>query len=238
MTKRTTALAVAAAVAVAALALTATGVVALPSLEPVMEDLAETLGPWTYALVAAFAFLETGAFVGFIAPGETAVVLGGVVAAQGKVSLPLMILLAWGAAALGDLVSFLLGQRLGRPFLHTRGPRLGVSPERLARVDRFYARHGARAVLLGRFVGVIRAVSPFLAGASGLRLRAFLPWSLLGTLVWCTAYVVLGYALRNVDDAASIMAKVTLGLVVLAAGAFAIARLRDRRRTPMSRPAR
>jgi membrane protein DedA with SNARE-associated domain len=238
MTKRNTALALAAAIAVAALALTATGAVTPPSLEPAMEDLSERLGSWTYALVAAFAFLETGAFVGFVAPGETAVVLGGVVAAQGKVSLPLMIALAWAAAALGDLVSFLLGQRLGRPFLHTKGPKLGVSAERLERVERFYARHGARAVLLGRFVGVIRAVSPFLAGASGLRLRAFLPWSLLGTLVWCSAYVVLGYSLRNVDDAASIMAKVTLGLVVAAAAALAIARIRDRRRTPASHPAR
>jgi membrane protein DedA with SNARE-associated domain len=238
MTKRTAALALAAVLTVAALALTASGAVTLPSLEPALEDLSETLGPWTYALVAAFAFLETGAFVGFIAPGETAVVLGGVVAAQGKVSLPLMIVLAWSAAALGDLVSFLLGQRLGRRFLHTRGPRLGVTPARLARVEGFYARHGARAVLLGRFVGVIRAVSPFLAGASGLRLRAFLPWSLLGTLVWCSAYIVLGYSLHNVDDAASIMAKVTLGVVVLAAAAVAIARLRDRRRTPVSHQAR
>jgi membrane protein DedA with SNARE-associated domain len=149
-----------------------------------------------------------------------------------------MILLAWSAAALGDVVSFTLGQRLGRRFLITRGPRLGVSEARLAQVDRFYARHGARAVLLGRFVGVIRAVSPFLAGASGLRLRAFLPWSLLGTLVWCSAYILLGYALHNVDDAAGVMAKVTLGVVAVAGAAFAIARLRGRRRTRVSRPAR
>src|SRR5262249_9607204 len=138
----------------------------------------------------------------------------------------------------GDLASFLLGQRLGRPFLHTRGPKLGISPARLEKVDRFYARHGARAVLIGRFVGVIRAVSPFLAGASGLRLRAFLPWSLLGTLVWCSAYILLGYSLRNVDEAAGLMAKVTLGIVLLAAAAFAIARLRDRPRTRASHQAR
>src|SRR4051794_2335946 len=150
MTKRNAVLALAALIAVAALALTATGAVTLPSLQPALEDLSERLGVWTYALVAAFAFLETGAFVGFVAPGETAVVLGGVVAAQGKVSLPLMILLAWSAAALGDVASFTLGQRLGRRFLVTRGPRLGVSEARLAQVERFYARHGARAVLLGR----------------------------------------------------------------------------------------
>src|SRR4051812_49549424 len=114
-----------AALAITALALVATGTVQLPDLEGALTDLSEKLGAWTYALVAALAFLETGAFVGLIAPGETAIVLGGVVAAQGDVSLPAMILVAWSAAALGDLASLLLGRRLGRRFLQTHGSRVG-----------------------------------------------------------------------------------------------------------------
>ena len=107
--------------------------------------------------------------------------LGGVVAAQGEVNLAAMLLLVWLAAAAGDLASFVLGRRLGRRFLVARGPRFGVTPPRLARVEDFFDRHGPKAILVGRFVGIVRAVAPFLAGSSGMRLRAFLPWSLLGT---------------------------------------------------------
>src|SRR4051794_41964062 len=106
-----------AALALAGFALTLTGVVRMPDLEGALTDLSDTLGPWTYALVAGLAFLETGAFVGLIAPGETALVLGGVVAAKGDVDLPVILALTWTAAALGDLASFLLGRRLGRRFL-------------------------------------------------------------------------------------------------------------------------
>ena len=173
------------------------GLVHLPNLEHLLIDIGEKLGSWTYLLVGALAFLETGAFVGLVAPGETAIVLGGVVAAEGKIELALIILVAWLAAALGDLASFSLGQRLGRRFVVTRGPRLGITAERLEQVEGFFARHGAKAILIGRFVGIVRAVAPFLAGASRLRLRAFLPWSLLGTATWATAFTLVGYAFSS-----------------------------------------
>jgi membrane-associated protein len=217
--------------AAAALAALAAGAVRMPDLEGALTDLSETLGPWTYALVAALAFLETGAFVGLVAPGETAIVLGGVVAAQGDVSLPAMILVAWSAAALGDLTSLVLGRRLGRRFLIARGPRLGVTAERLARVEAFFDRHGPKAILVGRFVGIVRAVAPFLAGASGMRVRAFLPWSLLGTLVWSSAFTLVGYAFhRSFASAAGTLTHGALALAVLAAAALAVREHRRARR--------
>jgi membrane protein DedA with SNARE-associated domain len=212
-----------AVVALAALVLTATGTVQLPDLEKALSDLSDALGAWTYALVGGLAFLETGAFIGLVAPGETAIVLGGVVAAQGEISLPLVLLVAWLAAAAGDYASLLLGRRLGRRFLLARGPSLGVTAPRLERVDRFYARHGAKAILIGRFIGLVRAVSPFLAGASGLRTRAFLPWSLLGTAVWASAYTLAGYAFhRSFASATHVLTYGALGLAVLAALVLAL----------------
>ena len=88
-------------VAAAAFAAVTAGLVQPPDLEAALTDLSDTLGTWTYALVAALAFLETGAFVGLVAPGETAIVLGGVVAAEGEVSLAVILPLAWLAAAPG-----------------------------------------------------------------------------------------------------------------------------------------
>jgi membrane protein DedA with SNARE-associated domain len=194
----------------------------MPDLDQALTDLSETLGTWTYALVGGLAFLETGAFVGLVAPGETAVVLGGVVAAQGEVSLPLMLLLVWMAAAAGDLASFVLGRKLGRRFLVSHGPRIGVTAPRLARVEGFFDRHGAKAILVGRFVGIIRAVAPFLAGASGLRLRGFLPWSLLGTLAWASAFTLVGYAFHeSFESAAHLVTHALFGAAVVAALALA-----------------
>ena len=112
-------------------------------------------------------------------------VLGGVVAAEGGVDprADAADRVGWPPLP-GDLASFMLGRRLGRRFLVT--PRAAHRRDRPAAraVLSFFDRHGAKAILVGRFVGIIRAVAPFLAGSSGMRLRAFLPWSLLGTAAW------------------------------------------------------
>jgi membrane-associated protein len=205
-----------AVIAAATFVLTTVGVIALPDWEKILTDVSETLGTWTYALVAGLAFLETGAFVGLIAPGETAIVLGGVVAAHGEVDLAVMLVLVWLAAATGDLASFFLGRRLGRPFVVRRGPSIGVTPDRLARVDGFFDRHGPKAILIGRFVGIVRAVAPFLAGSSGLRLRGFLPWSLMGTAAWAAAFTLVGYIFhRSFSSAAELTTRGALALAVV-----------------------
>jgi membrane-associated protein len=199
------------------------GLVDPPDLDAALTKLADTLGPWTYLLVAGLAFLETGAFVGLIAPGETALVLGGVVAAKGQVDLPVILALTWAAAALGDFASFMLGRRLGRPFLERHGPRIGVNEERLERVDVFFARHGAKAILVGRFIGIVRAVAPFTAGASGLRLRGFLPWSILGTAAWSAMLIMIGYAFHaSFEHATDLFTHGALALAVIAAAGLAL----------------
>jgi membrane protein DedA with SNARE-associated domain len=201
-----------------------------PDLETVLATAADTLGAWTYPLVAGLAFLETGAFVGLLAPGETAVVLGGALAARGDVSLVPLLALVWASAAAGDLASYALGRRLGRPFLLAHGRRVRLTPQRVARVDAFFARHGGATVLVGRFVGIVRAVAPFLAGASRLPLRRFLPYSVLGTGLWAALYTLLGYAFaRTATQLATDLGRA----VALAAAVAAIALLvltRARRR--------
>ena len=220
-----------AAAALAATVAIATGQVGLPDTNKLITDLSDSLGTWTYALVGVLAFLETGAFVGLIAPGETAVVLGGVVAARGEIELALLLAIVWAAAALGDLASYLLGRRLGLGFLTARGGRLGVTPERLTRVEDFVQRHGPKAVMVGRFVGIVRAVAPFLAGATGLQPRRFIPWSLLGTLAWSSLFTLVGYVFwRSFASAADTVTHAALGGAVLAAALLvARAHLRGRR---------
>lgn len=169
------------------------GLVHLPNLEELLIDIGERLGNWTYLLVGALAFFETGAFVGLIAPGETALLLGGLVAGQGQIDLLTMIAIVWAAAVAGDLTSFYFGRRLGRRFLVKHGPKVQITEERLGHVEGFFDKHGGKAILIGRFVGIVRAVAPFLAGSSGMPLRRFVPYDVVGAGLWGSTFVFVGY---------------------------------------------
>jgi undecaprenyl-diphosphatase len=174
----------------------------LVDLEKILEDVSHALGAWTYLLVGAFAFAETGAFVGLIVPGETVMLLGGAVAGQGATDVYLTIAIAWFCAWGGDSTSFFIGRRLGREFLLRHGPRFGFGHDRLAQVEDYFSRHGGKTIFIGRFVGIVRAFAPFIAGSSGMRYRAFVPYSILGCGLWVSAAIWIGYIFsRSIDSA-------------------------------------
>ena len=182
-------------------ALVGFGIVPLPNVEAIIEEIGATLGTWTYLFVAVFAFLETGAFVGLIAPGETVVIVGGVVAGQGRIDLLTLIALTWASAVAGDVCSLLLGRKLGRGFLERHGHRVAITEERLRHVERYFDRYGGVTILVGRFLGLVRALAPFLAGASKMPLRRFLPYDVVAAGAWATTFCVLGYLFwRSLDQ--------------------------------------
>ena len=174
--------------------------------EQLLEDISRDLGDWTYALVGALAFLETGAFVGLIFPGETAVILGGAVAGQGETSIVITIAIVWFCAWAGDTTSFWIGRRLGREFVLRHGPKVRISHERFEQVETYFSRHGGKTILIGRFIGLVRALAPFIAGSSGMLYRAFVPYSILGTGLWAAAFALLGFALAHSIDRATELA--------------------------------
>jgi membrane-associated protein len=178
------------------------GAIETPDVADTLSDAADSLGAWTYVMVPTLAFLETGAFVGLVVPGETAIVVGGVVAERGEVALPALIGLVWVAAVGGDVVSFLIGRRFGRPFLEAHGARLRIRPDHVERVERMFDRHGGKAILVGRFVGIMRALTPFLAGASRFPLRRFVPYTAVGALGWATAFTLVGYGFSESFESA------------------------------------
>ena len=225
-------IAVAAVVGAVAI-LFATGVLPdLPDAKDVIEDVARALGPWTYALVGALAFLETGAFVGLVAPGETTVIVGGVIAGQGEIDVVPLLGLVWFCCVLGDSTSFLIGRRLGRQFLVRHGPKIRIDEDRLEQVESLFQRHGGKTILIGRFIGLVRALAPFVAGASGLPYRRFIPYSAVGSGLWAALFTLLGYLFyRSFDQVAAIAGKATfafgLTVGVAVAGTIAYRRLRQ-----------
>jgi undecaprenyl-diphosphatase len=151
-----------------------------------------------------------------VAPGELTIVVGGVVAGQGKVSVVALMAIVWGAAVLGDTLSFLLGQRLGHDFIVRHGPRVRITPARLSQVEGFFARHGGKTILVGRFVGLVRALAPFIAGASRMPYRSFIPYSVLGAGIWGVGLVALGYVFwQSFDRVAAIAGRGALALATV-----------------------
>jgi membrane-associated protein len=195
----------------------AVGAVAVPDLAGAASDATRTLGAWVYLAVVLLIFLETSALVGFVIHGELALLVGGVAVERGDASLPVIVALAWAAAVAGDTVSFLLGRRLGRPFLARHAGRLRLGPAPLARVDAFFERHGGKALLLGRFTGFLRATMPFAAGSSDMPLRRLLRVGVVSALAWTLTFTLLGYGFSDsfarAGDTASRVALVAVLLV-------------------------
>ena len=208
---------IAAVLVAAGIAVYASGVLSdIPDIETLIEDLAQALGRWTYALVGILAFLETGAFVGLVAPGEFTVILGGVIAGQGEINVLLLLAITWTAAFLGDTTSFLIGARLGRGFLERHGPRVKITAERLSQVEGYFAKHGGKTILIGRFIGLVRALAPFIAGSSKLPYRRFAPYSVIGTGLWSATFVLLGYVFwQSFEKVAGVAGRATLAFGVV-----------------------
>lgn len=181
---------------------------------PYLLDLVARLGEWSYLIIGLAAALECAAFAGLLVPGESLVLASGFFAHQGVLSLDAVIVAAALGAIAGDNIGYQLGARLGRAWLLRHGRRVGVTDARLRRAERFFERHGPKAVFVGRFVGFARALVPFVAGASRMAYRRFVVYDTLGAALWTVTFVLLGYAL----GASWRVAEKWVGRVGLAAG--------------------
>ncbi|MDN4643068.1 DedA family protein [Arthrobacter sp. PsM3] len=150
-------------------------------------------------IVGLLVFAEDALFVGFVIPGETAAVLGGVVASRGNVPVWSMMLLVVLAAVTGDTVGYAVGKHLGPRFLNLKV--MNRRRAKLRKAQDFLRRRGGLAVFLGRFVAFFRAVMPALAGTSRMHYPTFLAFNVAGGLVWGAGCVLLGFLAGNSYEA-------------------------------------
>jgi undecaprenyl-diphosphatase len=151
-------------------------------------------GMWGYWLVLLLAAAEAVPVAVAFVPGASLIVLAGVVAASGALEVGDLIWFAAIGAVLSDGLSYHLGARVKRLF---RPSARWLDPACLAKGEAFFRRHGNKSVFLGRFMGPIRGVTPFIAGLSAMDKRAFLLWNVLSGVLWAAVHVLAGYFLGD-----------------------------------------
>jgi len=185
-----------------------------------------------YVVTALLVFAEDAFFVGFVLPGETAAILGGVAASLGHTSVVWMGVIVVAAAVIGDSVGYEVGRVFGDRALRSRY--LATRRRRIDAARDYLRTRGGSAIFLGRWVAFLRAVMPALAGMSRMRYRTFLPWNAAGGLVWGVTMVVAGYlAGMSYKQVATWIgggsAAVVALVVVVALGVWAVRRRRAER---------
>lgn len=199
-----------------------------------MSSITSTLlglaSPWAYVAVGLLALLEASAFVGLVIPGELAMLLGGFIAHQGRASVWVMAVAGVAGAIAGDSIGYEVGRTVG-PRLRRSRPGRWVGEERWGRADAYVKAKGGRAVFGGRFVGVLRAMVPTVAGVVGMPYRRFLLWNALGAVLWAPSLIVTGYLVgASYVRVERYVARGSLAAAVLLAGVVVLVALRARRR--------
>ncbi len=182
-----------------------------------------------YAIIAALVFGEAAVFIGFVLPGETAVVLGGFLASQHNLSIVTLCALVFAAAVVGDSVGFEVGKHFGPRVLRLKI--LQRHHTRLEAASELLRRRGGPAVFLGRFAAFFRAVMPGLAGVSQMPYRTFLVWNALGGLIWGVGFSLVGYfAGQSYEQVASRIGTGTaVAVAVIVVAALVVWHVRRRR---------
>jgi membrane protein DedA with SNARE-associated domain len=177
-----------------------------------------------YPLLFAFVAAESA---GALVPGETALIVAGALAGEGRLSLPLVIVTAAGAAIVGDNIGYVLGRRGLRRLIDRPGGRwLGGRQRLIAAGEGFFVRHGSAAVFFGRWLPGLRVAASWLAGESRMPWRRFLLWNALGGIGWAITIGSLAYVLgRSASGSLGVIGFVGVGIAVLV---FLVSRLRRR----------
>ena len=184
-----------------------------------LADLVGVYGPWIYGILFLIVFAETGLVVTPFLPGDSLLFAVGAMGAVGALDARLAAILLVVAAILGDAVNYAVGRFVGpRVFKATAGEGLldrALNREHLARAHTFFEKYGGKAVVLGRFVPIVRTFVPFVAGAGSMTYAKFALYNVLGALAWVGICLGAGYAFGNVPIVKDNFTLVALGIVAV-----------------------
>ena len=176
-------------------------------------EFATAYGLWIYALLFLIIFLETGVVVTPFLPGDSLLFATGALAAAGVLDIVGILTLLTAAAIIGDNTNYFIGRAVG-PRVFTENNRW-LKREHLLRTQRFYEKHGGKAVVLARFVPIVRTFAPFVAGVGRMRYPRFLAFDVGGGILWVWGFGLLGYFTGNLPVVKDNFGLVTIGVILL-----------------------
>jgi membrane-associated protein len=187
------------------------------------QALIQAAGPWALLGICAIVFAETGLLLGFFLPGDTLLFFAGVLTLTGQIPQPLwlVIIAVAVAATAGGEVGYLIGRTSG-PAVFDRRESGVFSRASVVRTQQFFDKYGNGAVVVARFVAVVRTIAPVAAGVGRMRHRVFSLFNLIGAAVWAAAVVLIGYGLGHIPGVADFVSRyldlVLIAIVVLSVG--------------------
>jgi membrane-associated protein len=205
----------------------------LLNVDDYMLKLVETYGNWAYGILFLIIFVETGIVIWPFLPGDSLLFTAGAVAATTALDVRIMFFLLVGAAVAGDTMNYWIGRFVGVKIIHLSATdrRWGrwINPTHMAHAKTFFEQHGGKAVVLARFIPIVRTFVPFVAGAADMRYAAFTTYNVSGALVWVALCLGAGYLFGNVPIVKENFSLVALGIVLVSLLPMAIEYLRHRR---------
>jgi membrane-associated protein len=201
-----------------------------------LTEFVTTYGTWVYAVLFLIIFAETGLVVTPLLPGDSLLFAAGALAATGALDPWLLLVLLIVAAVLGDAVNYAAGRFIG-PRIFTATDQASfwhrvLNRQHLDQTHAFFERYGGKAVILGRFVPIVRTFVPFVAGAGAMTYAKFATYNIVGGVIWVGICTGAGYAFGNVPVVKENFSLVALGIVAVSLLPVAIEMIRQRGRTP------
>ena len=165
-----------------------------------MFDLETLIKTVSYLGLFGIVFAETGLLVGFFLPGDTLLITGGLLAAQGTVKLPFVMLACGLGALVGDSVGYFLGHRFG-PLVFSRPENRFLDPKYIGRANTYFKKYGAISFIIARFIPIVRTIAPTLAGVARVPYKVFLVYSVAAAAIWAIGLPMLGFYLGQLFGA-------------------------------------
>ncbi len=163
-----------------------------------LVDIIQQFGHWSYGILFSIVFVETGIVIMPFLPGDSLLFASGTLAALGAFNLPLLLLIFFAAAVIGDTANYHIGHKMGTSIPENSFIGRFINRERLEMAQRFFNKHGGKTIVIARFMPFIRTFIPFVAGASKMHYSYFLLYNVIGAFLWVMACTLLGYFFGNI----------------------------------------
>ena len=188
----------------------------------------EAYGVWIYAILFAIIFSETGFVVTPFLPGDSLLfVAGAIAAAGGGLDVHILAIVLMAAAVLGNSVNYAIGRWLGKTFFRDQGSKW-LNPAHLDKAHAFYERHGGKAVVISRFLPIVRTYVPFVAGMAAMRARTYTAYNVAGGFLWVGSLLYAGYFFGNIPWIKGNLTAIIVGIVVVSLLPLAFAWFKSR----------